>query len=80
MDKAIEDKKNSGLRSFFMKATIPGTNGSTVIVKCSKWVKVLMSQGILSIPGIASYEWVPARLARFYQNKILFFFILPMAN
>ncbi len=31
------------------------------------------------VPGIAGYKWVPARLARFYQNKILFF-TLPMAN
>jgi hypothetical protein len=33
-----------------------------------------LNQGILSVPGIAGYEWVPARLACFYQNKILFFY------
>ncbi len=36
-------------------------------------------QGILGIPGIAGYKWVPARIGRFFQRKI-FFFILPTAN
>jgi hypothetical protein len=36
-------------------------------------------QGILSVPGIEGYEWVPDRLAHFYLNKILFC-MLPMAN
>ncbi len=31
-------------------------------------------QGILSVPGIAGYKWVPARIGRFYQQKILFLF------
>ncbi len=26
-------------------------------------------QGILSLPGITGYEWVPAGLALFYQNQ-----------
>jgi len=29
-------------------------------------------QGILSVPGIAGYEWVPARIGHFYKNKIFF--------
>ncbi len=29
-------------------------------------------QGILSVPGIAGYEWVPARIGRFYKYKIFF--------
>jgi len=37
-----------------------------------------VNQGILSVPGIAGYEWVPARIGRFYKYKI--FFIIPMAN
>jgi len=32
-----------------------------------------MCQGILSIPGIAGYEWVPARIGCFYKGKIFFF-------
>ncbi len=32
------------------------------------------NQGIFSVPGIVGYEWVPARLACIYQNKILFLF------
>jgi hypothetical protein len=27
-------------------------------------------QGILGVPGIAGYEWVPATIGRFYQHKI----------
>ncbi len=26
----------------------------------------------LSLPGIAGYEWVPARIGRFYKDKIFF--------
>jgi len=33
----------------------------------------LLCQGILSVPGIAGYEWVPARIGRFYKDKIFFF-------
>jgi len=29
-------------------------------------------QGILSEPVIAGYEWVPARIGRFYKDKIFF--------
>ncbi len=30
-------------------------------------------QGILSVLGIAGFEWVPARLAHFYQTKYCFY-------
>ena len=29
--------------------------------------------GILSVPGIADYEWVPARIGHFGNKKYLFF-------
>jgi len=29
-------------------------------------------QGILSVPGIAGYKWVTARIGRFYKDKIFF--------
>jgi len=29
-------------------------------------------QGILSVPGIAGYKLVPARIGRFYKYKIFF--------
>jgi len=32
----------------------------------------VQKQGILSVLGIAGYEWVPARIDRFYKNKIFF--------
>ncbi len=50
-------------------------NSKTVIRKFwflttnCKWSK----QGILSVLGIAGYEWVPARIGRFYKYKIFFF-------
>ncbi len=31
-------------------------------------------QGILSVPGIAGYKWVPARIGRFYKFEIFFSF------
>ncbi len=31
-----------------------------------------INQGILSVPGIAGYDWVPARIGRFYKDKIFF--------
>ena len=31
-----------------------------------------IEQGILSVPGIAGYEWVPARIGCFYKYKIFF--------
>jgi len=37
-----------------------------------------LRQGILSVPGIAGYKWVPARIGGFFQYK--FFLIIPMAN
>ncbi len=37
-----------------------------------------IKQGILSVPGIAGYKWVPARIGHFCENK--FFFIIPTAN
>jgi len=30
-------------------------------------IKLVLKQGILSIPGIAGYECVPARIGHFYQ-------------
>jgi len=33
---------------------------------------VLPIQGILSVPGIAGYKWVPARIGGFGSKKILF--------
>jgi len=36
------------------------------------------NQGILSVPGIAGYKWVPAKIGHFYKYKI--FFVIPMAN
>jgi len=30
-------------------------------------------QGILSVPGIAGYKWVPARIGHFYKDKIFFY-------
>jgi hypothetical protein len=44
--------KQEMLETFFLHLSIP------------YW----MIQGILSLPGIEGYEWVPARFARFYQN------------
>ncbi len=29
----------------------------------------MCKNGILSIPGIAGYKWVPARIVHFFQNK-----------
>jgi len=29
-------------------------------------------QGILSVPGIAGHEWVPARIGHFYKDEIYF--------
>jgi len=29
-------------------------------------------QGILSVPGIAGNEWVPARIGHFYNDTIFF--------
>ncbi len=43
----------------------------------AQWFRVIpgtLSLGILRIPRIAGYKWVPARLAHFYKNKILFLF------
>ncbi len=31
-----------------------------------------LGQGILSVPGIAGYVWVPARIGCFYKEKIFF--------
>jgi len=44
------------------------------IVKHRTSVKVIepMLQGILSVPGIAGYAWVPARIGHFYKYKIFF--------
>jgi len=39
------------------------------------------SQGILSIPGIAGYGWVPARIDHFYNYKIFFsYYKWPIKN
>ncbi len=32
-------------------------------------IKHYSDQGILSVPGIAGYEWVPARIGRFGNNN-----------
>jgi len=37
-----------------------------------------LEQGILSVPGLAGYESVPARIGFFFNDKL--FFIIPMAN
>jgi hypothetical protein len=38
-------------------------------------------QGILSVPGIAGYKWVPARIGRFYKDKIFFsYYQRPIKN
>ncbi len=34
--------------------------------------KQLKNQGILSIPGVAGYKWVFARMGRLYQNNLHF--------
>jgi len=41
--------------------------------------KHVRNQGILSIPGIAGYEWVPARIGCF-GNKKIFIFKISMAD
>ncbi len=38
-------------------------------IKCSN---IESSQGILSVPGIAGYKWVPARIGHFSNKKYLF--------
>jgi len=40
----------------------------------SHWKSKIVSKaiGMLIVPGIAGYEWVPARICRFFQNKIFF--------
>ncbi len=38
----------------------------------------LFKQGILSVPGIAGYEWEPARIGRFLNTN--YFHNIPMAN
>ncbi len=35
-------------------------------------IRAWLNQGILSVLGIAGYEWVPARIGRFGNNKYLF--------
>jgi len=35
-------------------------------------VPICLNQGILSVPGIADYEWAPARIDPFYKDKIFF--------
>ena len=39
-------------------------------IHCNGILKVI--QGILSVPGIAGYEWVPARIGYFGNMKYLF--------
>ncbi len=40
--------------------------------------KLHTNQGILIVPEIADYKWVPARIGHFYKDKI--FFVIPTAN
>ncbi len=52
-----------------------GNGGITMTVWFCATIAVYLSslgQGILSIPGIAGYEWVLARIGCFYKYTIFF--------
>ncbi len=75
MGRGIFFFKNTGRRAIWVENRCSSLDHSL-----REWKsEIYLNQGILSVPGIAGYEWVPARIGRFYKDKI-FFFIIPTAN
>jgi len=73
-DNTKQDKSNKQLLIKWCYFGLPISKVAYCQDKSTRWP----DQGILSAPGIAGYEWVPAIISCFFQNKI--FYIIPMAD